>query len=91
MGKTLEVGPVINGMETALKAVQAMMPTAGKLGIVANVATIGVAAIAIGRNILARVEDGKTVLASRDQEIIKKILGELQSANDELAKAIDAS
>lgn len=88
MAKPVDISAILSGLENALRIVRDVAPVAGKFEVVANVATIAIAAAEIGRNILLRVEEGKIVLASNDEAKIKAILADLQETNDALDRTI---
>ena len=81
---------VVNGAQKALDAVNEMLPVVEKLGgpVVANVATIAIAAIGVVQNVLDRAEDANVAMTTQDETKLRAMLAELQSANDKLAGAI---
>lgn len=91
MSKSLNVSGIIDGLQSALKAVQDIAPIAQKFGVVAPIATIAISAASIAQNILARVEEGKELLTSHDEAKIKAILADIQACNDRLNDAIKDS
>jgi hypothetical protein len=85
------IAGLLTGMETALKAVNEMMPVAQKFGvpaIVANVSTIAIAAIGIGHNVLERAQGVKDALSEQDETKLRGMLSDLQAVNDRLAGQI---
>lgn len=90
----LNAGDIISGLRGALGAVEKLAPMAQAFGapaIVANVATIAVAAAATAENILDRAGEAKRVFSSEDQEEIRSIIAELAAHNDKLNSAVAAS
>lgn len=92
MGK-INLAGVVNGAQKALDAVNEMLPVVEKLGgpVVANVATIAIAAIGVVQNVLDRAEDANVAMTTQDETKLRAMLAELQAANDKLAGAITDS
>lgn len=89
----VNMASIIEGASKALEAVNALAPVAEKLGvpsIVANSATIAIAAMAVVENVLERSADLKLAMTSQDEAKLKAMLAELQAVNDRLAGTISA-
>jgi hypothetical protein len=84
---------LVPNLQKVIDAVQALTPIAASLGgpVVANIATIGIAAIATIENILSRSGDLKEALSTQDEAKLRAMLSDLQAANDKLAGAISGS
>lgn len=80
-------------LKDVLGAVDKLAPIVGALGgpAVSNLADLAATGAAIGRNVLARVDEGKAVMAEPDQKEVKKIVDRLAAVNDDLAGKIAAS
>jgi hypothetical protein len=89
--KQMDLGGLISGLNTVLKGLQDIAPVAEKLGlpvVVANVATIGIAATGTIQNILERGEANREALATGDETKLRAMLSDLQAVNDRLAGTI---
>lgn len=91
---TMDSKAILEGLRGALAAVETLAPVAQKLGegtVIANVATIAIAASAAAQNLLDRAGEGTKVLNSNDQAEIRDIIHSLSAANDKLNGQIVAS
>lgn len=89
--KLPNVDKLIAGLDTILKGYAEIAPLAQKLGVpavVANVATIGIAATGTIHNILERAADAKDALTTQDEGKLRAMLADLQAVNDKLAGVI---
>jgi hypothetical protein len=87
----LNVAGLIDGLQGILKAVQTLEPAAKALGlppVIANVATIAIAATGVIQNVLARGETMVGSLSEQDEAKLRAILADLQASNDQLASVI---
>ena len=87
----LNVEGIINGLNGVLSNVQSMLPMAQALGlpaVVANVATIAIAATGVIQNILERGAQAKDALSTQDEAKLRGMLVDLQKVNDTLAGVI---
>ena len=93
MGKGIDITGLIDGVSKVLAGVQAAAPVVQKLGgpNVANIATIGIAAIGVVQNVLERGRDLGAAMTEQDEAKLKAMLAELQAANDTLANAVNNS
>lgn len=85
---------ILDGLHGILTAVETLAPIAQKLGegtVVANVATISIAAAATAQNLLDRAGEGNKVIHSNDQAEIRNIIADLAAVNDKLNGVIAAS
>lgn len=89
----MDLSKVKDGLGKLLQTVQVLAPIARTFGgpMVDKVSAIITTGVTIASNVLERVEEGAVVAETRDVDVIKAILSDLQAENDELAKAIDAS
>jgi hypothetical protein len=84
-------GAALNGIEQALGAVKELMPFATALGlpgVIANVATIAISAIAVSHNVLDKAANLKEGLSTTDETKLRSMIAELQGLNDGLAEQI---
>lgn len=93
MANRINIQGIIDGATQALTAVNTLMPIAGVLGggNIANVATIAIAASGVISNVLQRAKETSIALSEQEEAKLQAMLGELQSANDKLAGAVDAT
>ena len=87
----LDVSGLISGLNTVLKGLQDIAPVAEKLGmpaVVANAATIAIAATGAIQNILERGAAEKDALATSDEAKLRGMLADIQAVNDRLAGTI---
>lgn len=84
----------ISGLQHAVAAVETLLPVATALGaptgMVQKVTDIAGAAIDVAQNVSTRIDEGKIVATSQDQDQLKTVLASLQAKNDELAAYIDS-
>jgi hypothetical protein len=82
---------ILDGVEGVVAAVEKLAPLAVALGapaVVANVATIAIAATGTLQNIVERATDAKEALATQDETKLRTMLSRLQAVNDTLAGTI---
>lgn len=93
MAKSIDLSGLVPNLQKVIDAVKALTPLAAAIGgpVVANVATMGIAAVATIENILERSKNLKDALSTHDETKLRAMLSDLQAANDELAGAISAS
>ncbi len=87
----VDLSKLISGLDSVLKIVRDAAPLVESLGvpsIVANVATIGIAATATIENMLERGGKLKDALSTHDEAKLRAMLADLQTANDDLNEAI---
>lgn len=90
----INLSNLISGLDDVLKMVRDVAPIAEQLGvpsIVANIATIGIAATAAIENMLERGGKLKEAMSTQDEGKLRAMLTDLQRANNELAEAIAES
>lgn len=87
----ISMNGIIAGLEKSLAVVNELTPAAKALGIVPQVATIGISAMSIIAHTLGRGKELKEALTTHDEAKLRIMLEELQRANDKLHDAIEAS
>jgi hypothetical protein len=91
MATKINIAGAVSNLENILKAVEALTPIAASLGVpavVANVATMAIAATGVIHNILERKEELKEALTTQDEAKLRSMLSTLQATNDKLAGVI---
>lgn len=87
------IGAVLDGLRTGLNLVQTLSPLAvaagAPPGLVNNVTGIAKAVIETAENVNRRIEEGKIVATSTDQDQLKALVAAIQAENDELDRFID--
>jgi hypothetical protein len=94
MAGKINFAGIISGVESALKAVNELMPIAEAMGapaMIANISTIAIAAIATAHNTLDRATELKEGISSNDEKRLRELIAQLQGVNDKLAGEIAAS
>ena len=87
----LNIEGIVNGLNGVIKHVGDMLPMAQALGlpaVVANVATIAIAATGVIQNVLERGAQVKDALSTQDETKLRAMLADLQAINDRLAGTI---
>ena len=87
----LSIGSITSALRSISNMVGYAFPVAKVLGVNDKFIDIVKTATEIAENISNRVDEGKIVVASHDAEELKRIIAELQKANDTLAEQIDES
>lgn len=75
-------------LSTVLSAASTLSPMAGMLGIGKNIIDLVATGSEIGKNVMARIEDGTVVAKSEDKEELKALIAKLEAENAELDKYI---
>src|SRR5690348_4317622 len=91
MAKQLDVSGLISGLNTVLKGLHDIAPVAEKLdmpAVVANAATIAIAATGAIQNILERAAAEKDAISTGDEARLRGMLADIQAVNDRLAGTI---
>jgi len=90
MAGKLNVGALVNGLNSLHNILVEIAPIAQAIGgpVVANVATIGIAATATIQNVLERGDSLKTAMTEQDATKLRAMLSDLQAVNDRLAGTI---
>lgn len=86
-----DYGKLLDGVDGIVKSLETLAPLAVQLGapaVVANVATIAIAATGAIQNIVERVADAKEALSTQDETKLREMLSKLQAVNDRLAGTI---
>ncbi len=89
----MNIADIKHGLQRILDAADLIAPFAIELGgnTVANIGRLIETGASIANNTLERIKDGTVIADSRDEAVIREILTDLQTTNDELAKKVDAS
>jgi hypothetical protein len=86
---------VLAGLRQGLNAVQALAPLAtaagAPAGLVEKVSGIAGAVIDTAQNVNKRIEEGKIVATSTEQDQLKALVAGIQAENDALDAFIDAN
>jgi DUF1009 family protein len=93
MAKGFDIGKLLDSVEGVVKAVEELAPLAVALGapaVVANVATIAIAATGALQNIIDRAADLKEAVSTQDETKLRDMLSRLQAVNDSLAGTIQS-